>query len=379
MLGAGQALGKHPVVRRADAEHTLPHLMRLRHGTGGKALVLDAAAAVVLHGLYGLCGLALRHDGVVLAVIGPDGLMLDGGKSAGGGVPLGGHHAAHGDSGRKEVRIGEDHVPNAGAAHGHTFDVDAVGVNCVGGNVIVDHLLDGGHGLRGGPVVARALGSDDEGGVLFQLSVRHIEGGAVVGQQLGAVGALAVLAVQEHHQGQLAPQTQLITLGVESAVLQAAAAACLEALGQLVPALCSHIYNGQAVLIPVVCKSDAASAQHACNSCNSSGVAKKISSAEFHDTIPPCVRKRTRFLLSCTQAFWCALPKINTQSSSIQDELMQFGETDILVYQELCKITRRKFRKLAGKPASEKRLKNNRCRMTKSLLQKRLQQAGTDI
>ena len=55
---------------------------------------------------------------------------------------------------------------------------------------------------------------------------------------------------------------------------------------------------------------------------------------------------------------------------------MQFGETDILVYQELCKITRQKFHKLAGKPVSEKRLKNNRCRITKKPAAKKIAAGG---
>ena len=202
VLGPGQGLGKHPVIGSADAVHTLPYLVGLRHGTGGKALVLHAGAAGILQGLHSLGSLGLRHLRVILAVVGPHRGVLDGLKGTGDGVPLGRHHAAHGDGCGKVVGVAQDHVPDTGAAHGHTLDVNAVRVNAVGSHIAVDGRLQGRNGVRVGPVLAGALGCKQVGGVLPDHFVRNVEGSTVVGGKLGAVGTYAVLAVEENDQGQ---------------------------------------------------------------------------------------------------------------------------------------------------------------------------------
>ena len=280
MLGPGEGLGEHPVIGGADAVHPLPDLVGLRHGTGGKALVLHAGAAGILQGLHSLGGLSLGHLGVILAVVGPDRGVLDGLKGAGDVVPLGRHHAAHGDGSSKVVGVGQDHVPDTGTAHGHTLDVDTVRVDAVGSHIAVDSRLQGRNGVRVGPVLAGALGCKQVGGVLLDHFVRNVEGGTVVGGKLGAVGAHTVLTVEENDQGQLSLQGRGVTARVVGIVLHSGSTAGLETLGQRIAVGAVHL--DQTVLVGVLGKGDATGAQHTGNSCKGGGATHKVTSAQFH-------------------------------------------------------------------------------------------------
>ena len=228
VVGALLVLLKEPVVDLLILVDLLPGVVGIgSHGAGQILVVFHGIVAVILEGLDRLGGAFRQSGGVISRDNRPDRQILQ--RLKGGPVvfivALIGHPSADGNGSGEEGGIVQNHLPGAHAAHGHTLDVDPVGVHV---GMVGDKGVQQGLDRIGVPAAGHVVGAlrrHHIDGVAGQMVGLYPDGSALVGDELGDVIVAALpRAVEEEDQGIGAVFAEAVFRGIKVAVIHIIAA-----------------------------------------------------------------------------------------------------------------------------------------------------------